>query len=534
MNNQNLHYIALTIGPIYETMSYCKKTRELWAGSYFFSLFMKKLILKLSQENIQFEVPYVPENISDAKFEIGVFHDRFIAKSELKKEELQSRLEKRISETLHEMCKEILKDENAYEALKEYLQYHYIIATKEELLNSTLKENVIFAIDAVLDSLELQNSFSYNNSSNIYKQKSEKSKSSFENESFKELINPVAKLQYEADRLKKDQNINYKFKSIPEIALVQIFENEKFKEFDFTNYKGEDNLDDYDLLYSELEKYDKKNKLKTLKHHHRYYAVVSADGDKMGKKIRTNPDDITTISQNIYNYITQEEQKEQIQPLQNIFEDFGGMLIYAGGDDMLGFLPIFGKNNEAFLSVLKELSQKFNNVVGNDVSLSFGVSINYYKSPMINAIHSAHHMLFDVAKKHNTNSRSGSISISLTKHSGQSLETTFFLTDDSYTKYKELFEDEVSGRLSLPHSIQYSMKGYENLFIDIFTNGTNVNTRLDSTFKRLVQDDSQKNELSSSLEEIKNYLKVIQPKCDKEYQKFIAQLAIIKFLRGDR
>jgi len=42
-------YIALTIGPIYKTLSSAKKTRELWGGSYLFSYIMKQIILEFKE-----------------------------------------------------------------------------------------------------------------------------------------------------------------------------------------------------------------------------------------------------------------------------------------------------------------------------------------------------------------------------------------------------------------------------------------------------------------------------------------------------
>ena len=102
-----MNYIALTIGPIYETMSYCKKTRELWVGSYFFSYFMKKLITKVSEEDseikIDFLVPFVKDekiNALNEKLEVGVFHDRFIASSEASKDAIKNLLVSKINETL--------------------------------------------------------------------------------------------------------------------------------------------------------------------------------------------------------------------------------------------------------------------------------------------------------------------------------------------------------------------------------------------------------------------------------------------------
>lgn len=545
-----MNYIALTIGPIYETMSYCKKTRELWVGSYFFSYFMKKLITKLSEEDseikIDFLVPFVKDekkNALNEKLEVGVFHDRFIATSESSKDDLKNLLISRINETLDELANIINANEQSKynEALKEYFQYHYIIATKDELLENTGKENVIFAIDAILDSLELQQKFTFENKSNIVKPKDSNSS---------DKINPIAKLQYEANRLKKDLGLKIKFKSIPRIAIANI------KKFELANLMQEkyldknriyrkkmyklfreavkdkyDNDDLYDTFYKEFEKDE------SFKPHHKYYAVIQADGDKMGKTIRNNPEKIGKISKNIFTYITQEE--EGISDINKLFNDFGGMLIYAGGDDLLGFAPISGKDDKTVFELIERLSSKFKKVVRNDVSLSFGVSINYYKSPMIEAIKQSGYLLFDVAKKHNTEEKSGSVALSLTKHSGQTFDGVFFLNDDSYISYKEIFKDELNGNITLPHNIQYSLKSLEFLIVDLFEKKSKksdeeIVLRINALFKNLVKDSSQNENMKSSIDRIKDYLLKFKPKSKDEFQKFITQLAIIKFLRGDK
>lgn len=514
-----MNYIALTIGPIYETMSYCKKTRELWVGSYFFSYFMKKLITKVSEEDseikIDFLVPFVKDekiNALNEKLEVGVFHDRFIASSEASKDAIKNLLVSKINETLDELAKIIDTNEQSiyYEALKEYFQYHYIIATKDELIENTGKENVIFAIDAILDSMELQQKFTFENKSNIVKPKDSNSN---------DKINPIAKLQYEANRLKKDLKLKIMFKSIPEIALANIIDPKIFKD--------EDNLDNYDTFYKEFEKDE------NFKPHHKYYAVIQADGDKMGKTIRNNPERIGKISKNIFTYITQSN--DEVSDINKLFSDFGGMLIYAGGDDLLGFAPIFGKDGSTLFELIETLSSKFKKVVGDDVSLSFGVSINYYKSPMIEAINNSYYLLSDIAKKHNTEEKSGSLALSLTKHSGQTFDGVFFLNDDSYISYKEIFKDELKGDITLPHNIQYSLKNFEDLFITLFQKENEETVlRIESLFKNLIKDSSQNENMKSSIDRIKDHLFKFKPKSKDEFQKFITQLAIIKFLRGDK
>ncbi len=519
-----MNYIALTIGPIYETLNNSKKTRELWVGSCFFSYFMKSLISKLleSEEKIDFLVPFVKDDELDSlsvSLEVGVFHDRFIASSSISKDALKKIIENKISETLYDFAEIIYKKEKDkyYEALKEYFQYHYIVATKDELLNGSGKENIIFAIDTILDSLELQNKFSFHNRANIVDSK----------ENFtKDKIHPIAKLQNEASRLKKELDLEkLNFLSIPEIALANVMDRKIFKDFDFSKFKDEDNLNDYDLFYKAFENE------KTFKPYHKYFAVIQSDGDKIGETIRKNPNNIGEISKRIYKYITQEQ--GEFKSINKMFEDFGGMLIYAGGDDLLGFCPIIGKDGKTFFELLEKLSSKFKNFLGNDLSLSFGVSINYYKSPMIEAINQSSYLLFNKAKNHNTANKSGSVALSLTKHSGQTFEGTFFLNDEIYTSYKKLLEEELSEKIELPHNIQYSLKSLETVFITIFEKNENIEERKNAIFKSLVQDSSQNENMKSSIDEIKSYLLKLKPITKEDFDKFITQLAIIKFLRGD-
>ena len=520
------NYIAFTIGPIYETMSYCKKTRELWAGSYFFSYFMKVFISKIFGENdIEFLLPYVNKTVLDKSYEVGVFHDRFIAKSSKSKETLKQILEDRYKETVHEMAEFIdfkKKIDMTYKALSSYLQHSYIIATEDELISATGKENIIFAIDAILDSMELEYSFDFENST----KKFTISKNDYKNAPDGK-VNPVAKLQYQAQRLKDEiKHTDLIFKTIPEIALASIVDTKKFKDFDFETFKNDDDIEKYEEFYKQFEEDD------NFKPHHKYYAVISGDGDNMGKTIRElfndNSSKITNLSKNIYSYITDDIS------LAKTFDEFGGMLIYAGGDDLLGFAPVFGKDGRSIFELLEELSKRFTNKVDKGVSLSFGVSINYYKYPMIEAINQAHSLLHD-AKKHNTNDKKGSLALSLTKHSGQTFEGVFFIHDDVFKRYKKLFIDELNQIIKLPHNLQHSLKKYETIFIDIFANyHDKKEEKIEAVFKNLIKDESHSDEAKNALDELKEFILISSPSDKKSFEKLITQLAIIKFLRGDR
>jgi CRISPR-associated protein Cmr2 len=572
------NYLSLTIGPIYETISYCQKTRELWAGSYFFSYFMKLLIASLEEEeDIEFIIPHIDNNVLNNDFKVGMFHDRFIATSSQSKEILKQLLENRVAETIYFMAqligdddsklsnetrtKELLKNTKidtktkAYTSLQNYIQYNYIVATESELLNATKAPNVIFAIDTILDSLELQNSFDFYNSAKVFQVKRDDYK-----KTLKDKVSAVAKLQYQAKELKnRIGQQQLKFRSIPEIALANVLANtndidnaiekeinqkinhgsSKFEwcQFIDDNY----DIERYEEVYNTLDTLAKKDETikQNYKPYHKYYAVISADGDKIGQTIRNiyneNPEEITTLSKNLYTYIAKEE-----LPLVKLFDDFGGMLIYAGGDDLLGFVPIFGKHmiegenrNKHIFDLLEELSTRFKQIVGENVSLSFGVSINYYKSPMIEAI-KASYTLLQEAKENNTEQKSGSLALCLTKHGGQQHKGIFFMHDTIYTAYKTLFIGELTGTIELPHNLHYKLQMYETLFVDIFTTyKKESSTKLNALFTNLITDESHSKTAKEALKSTQTYIENFVPNTPDRFKLLLAQLAIIKFLRGD-
>ena len=561
-----MNYLALSIGPIIETLSYCKKTRELWVGSYFFSYFMRTLIGELG-DDVDMILPYVPSN-KDERYDMltkykeeGIFHDRFIASSEDKnKEALKELIESSIDKALNSIIsKDNLnmvgyineKDSTAIkEVLKSYLQYHYIIATEEELISSTGKDNIIFAIDAILDSMELQTSFDSDNSTKVCKVNRDDYSVKTHG-----LVTPLAKLQYEAKSMKDIiDNTNFGFKSIPKIAVSDIVEklseDKEYKKILDKLEKDEERFwtlkdDPYDTFYNAI------NRNKDFKPHHKYYAVIYADGDKMGSTIKSiyEGDDkdgkIKQFSKNIYEYISHDETDKEDNKqtsLYKIIDDFGGMLIFAGGDDLLFFAPIFGVEARTVFDLLEEIAKRFKDQMkvgaeSVDVSLSFGMSIQYYKSPMIEAIERSKKLLFSDAKKHNTKKTSGSLALELTKHSGQSFKAIFFINDDEkvYGAYKKLFTQELSRDIELPHNIQYALQKYEYLIVDIFANyKEDATARIEALFTKMLEIDMRSDKAKEGIKLLQEYILKLAPSSKDEFKKLTTQLAIIKFLRGDQ
>lgn len=447
-----MNYIAYTIGPIYETildtLNDDNKTKKLKAGSYFFSLFMKTL-LKNIQNDFTVLVPYIESEALTKEYKnMGLFHDRFIAQSEMSKEDIKAVFEQRVQTTFQELAK-MIESESIADTLQQNMDNHHIVASEVEL--KSINENIIFALNQILDSIEVQRDFAYDKETSHIKQYQEKM---------------VAKLE---------------------------------------------NVKNLELLSGDFN----------------YYAVITADGDKMREKIKDeatqNPENIKKLSKKLYEFFTAQD---DIYTITN--KQFGGELIYAGGDDILAFVPVKYKE-KTFLDYIAVLDKKFKDTVGYDVSLSFGVNIAFYKYPLRDAVKSSFELLYN-AKNNGQNS----LAIKITKHSGQYFSSTLSMQDDKYIAYEQLVDDVLKETITLPHSIHHSLKRYEEAIIASFSN---TNSSLDAMFETVFNDNDNdiKNEKDTKgLNDLKEYIRAAHPSSNEQFDDIFSKLSIIKFLREDR
>lgn len=257
-----------------------------------------------------------------------------------------------------------------------------------------------------------------------------------------------------------------------------------------------------------------------------YYAVVTADGDKMGQKIKTLATDdvagIRPLSEALYSFFTAKEKGGDLYDLTT--ERHGGILIYAGGDDILALLPV-KKEDNTVLDYIQTLDKRFKKHVGDDVSLSFGVNIAYYKYPLRDAVNEAFDLLDD-AKSHAPNS----VSVKLTKHSGQWFEMTQTLSSDAYTKWYTLVEGVLNETLALPHAFHHSVERYRAAICKIYKDKLgSVAALFDMVFA-----DERKQEEKEGIEKAGELFDAFRPKDDAAFDALFSALAIIKFLREDR
>ena len=360
MESNKKQYVAVTIGPIFETISLVSTPAALWVSSYMFSCITKTICELLLSNGVQEEdiiTPYYSQTdtkLLNKKDGVGLFHDHIIFDGE----NFDIKDFNKIKDAaLQKIATDFLLD---FEYLKTYVQ---IAAVKYEA------ENPIFGCENMLNSRELEKPF-------------------------------VAK-DDEQPLLKKlfagEGSANEWIKYIAEKLGI-------FEKWQLTAGK---NIKDLNMIVNPIP--GVKAKMKK----HCYYAIVRSDGDNMSKIISSlNGDEqFRDFSKTCLAYCS---------AIAEEVASFGGVTIYAGGDDLLAILPCENKDGKTpfeFVESANAIFDGFFQSYNKPTSLSFGISICYKKFPLYEALDDSAFLLFGVAK--DKNHKNCSV-IHLQKHAGQS------------------------------------------------------------------------------------------------------------------
>ncbi len=519
-------YLALTIGPIVETLMESKKTKELFAGSYLFSYFMKNLLIRFHEMQYSLILPYHKEikSLFDSQNGVGMFHDRLIVSSEKTKEDIQDDVNTFVKDSIDLIVNGVINIDpqknskqktEIEEFFKNYFQISYLITDKFSLKEITNK----------LDVCELHREFII--FPDKYKQLRDQEG---------EKVNPLIYLQrkFHQSFLKDDAFGEKKsdFPSVLEIALG--------KTIDYTYNDKEDDKREEEALKGE-------------KTHKKYMALIQGDGDRIGailKKIDTDPEQIKLFSQKLLDFAKE---------IPSVASKYKAQVVYAGGDDMLAFAPIIAPEQKTVFDFLKELDNKFKEIIkelniyeAENVSQSFGVTIFYYKKPLYQALQKALYNLFSIAKQSNEMNKAV---VELIKHSGQTFTVDIILNSTSYELFSNLLEIELDAEQSaLPHSITHNLQRSKNLLKAIANNykdaklSEKIENFFENNFNKEIHDDTMTQQtltLTRNLltEELKLYQKNLtatpstekrEELFDTHFTHFSALLSTIKHLRGDR
>lgn len=376
-------YIGITIGPILNTLEEAGSPAALWFASSFFSDLTRRLCRVITGEGGMEDAvilsPYYSDQIrmDDG---VGKFHDRIIFFTEHYD---RQRLEEMIVHVRGEMVQnflypgQTLSEEDIAAFLDKYLQIHFVVLDKEKISGSS-----ILAVSPYLDAMELMKTFPADNACNP----------------FKAIFGGGGSGSNEY--LKK----SLLFKSV-------MGSNNQF-------INGQGNIRDIGEIASCMGRLDKKLKKS------RYFAVVQADGDGMGHFLEALDDaGVTGFSKACLDYAGEAADK---------IARFGGMTIYAGGDDLLFLAPVENGDGQNIFGLCRAICQLFEMKMAAVFpksqavpTISFGISIQYKKYPLYEALANAQRLLFDEAKKHcyrgMTDAAKNSMAIALQKHSGQTM-----------------------------------------------------------------------------------------------------------------
>lgn len=405
-----MKYSAINIGPIIQTLSLARRPRELWAASYLFSYLMECIINQLPE---QCEI-IAPVKGNENNMYVGLYPDRlyFSHKGEVSLTDI-------CEKTWDKFCEELFN--GASDEFKDYFNMMHISLD----LKTDKYPIAIAKLNSCLDILELcavahNPRGSINVTENIYSFISKRKDS------------PLVRVSQDSDRMPME--------TLAEVAAcqLQVLGEDKWKEFEKNN-RDESFVGDPYSLYKSYEEY---------KSYHRYFCVVQADGDNMGKTVTSDilsNDELRSISEMLWNYGIEASE---------LINKFGGKAIYAGGDDLLFLAPVVGKDGRNIFGLLDSVAQIFDSVInnlpetirGNELktpSLSFGVSICYYKYPLYEALESARNLLFNVAKKGTVKNK---IAWSLVKHSGEVFNACYSkFNENLHNTFKEILTYKVDG-----------------------------------------------------------------------------------------
>ncbi|KGN84805.1 type III-B CRISPR-associated protein Cas10/Cmr2 [Porphyromonas sp. COT-290 OH860] len=385
-------YTAITIGPIGKTLDKARKVKAYWSASYMFSWIMRELLSRISKiEGLEILSPAYDSTSSEALLSgVGLFPDRAFIRGEGlsdqiledTKSDILAHLAFKLHDSFWKNNPDAATDDiPSLEELRQYLEDYIMISSVR--IEREEKKGIISKLNQYLDTLELRQRAT--SSTNDYLTPFLAQNNSFITQEIGEKI---------------------PFATTSLIAVSGWMDDEQVKacsdEEGSINYAK---VYEYELLQ------------KSYRNCYKYLAVVKADGDSFGKFIAELKDEeMKAFSKAFFDFSVQVA-KDIASPRT--------VPVYIGGDDLFFFVPIYShKRNEDIFNIISSVEACFGRfkaaVKGAEgLSLSYGVSIFYYKSPMSEAIEVANQLLGQAKS-----SGRDRVAVSIRKHSGRTIEFT--------------------------------------------------------------------------------------------------------------
>lgn len=497
-----MKYTALTIGPIIKSLGLAHKTRELWAASYFFSSLMEKTIKNLNNDDAII-LPYPQKKSLIAILKIdesqiksaGIFPDRLILES---KDGLFDEVKDAVETSI-----ESLKTEFGFscnmEELKNYISSHIIEFEYVARKLKKEKDNIIYQTNDFLANCELQANYA-----------------AIDSECLSKMFDKIVETHLYKEIFNKNIFGTKGFPSILEISTQGL---------DTDDVRIDDDTIEDEQIWEKLKDLNK-DKLKT---HHKYIAIVQADGDSIGEIIKQVAVD--------------KEGSKKIREFSKALSGFSllaaqeiakyrGIPVYTGGDDLLFFAPVTNGKENIFQLIEKldvifeeQVTKKFTKTKPK-ASMSYGVSVSYYKFPMHEALNTARDLLFNKAKQKPKNA----VAFKVLKHSGQAFETILHKPLDD--KFINLLAQDKG---LVINSLMYGFDKHKVLLEESLNGKTNA--KLENFFENFYNKDIHKKS-KDFINDVKELLEKAYTNNEGDFKKTInqvfAQLRIIKFLNAKK
>lgn len=532
--------IGITIGPIHEIMKHSKKTRELWFGSYLFSMLMKNIYEKLETKNYSFLKPFKDNSSNLGALPVttaGLFPDRIVARTDKEIYVVSNEINEIIKQTNKNFIK-IINDLITAEAARKVNSNPSVILLKNALqltdtiVNDYLKidfvaipangieeNNIVGEIEKYLDAIDVNRSFSLGeNLPTCFRCKSlpaivEVYEQFNTPANEKQKLCPFCFIKLRSHHSKAIQDLTgispaKPFPSISEISAVEL--KEKYQklfmnqddEIDFNNFPNDGSVKNY----------------------HKYYALFMADGDNLSStaSLLKTPE---FLSKCLFEFGNEVHRITE--------NDYKGKLIYMGGDDIFTLMPFAFKERNNIKTILDYAFQinKFykdlvtNQIEGSTTSLSIGIVIAYYKFPLSIAIEEVYEQLFNNAK--NIPNKNG-LAVKFIQHSGADSSFKIRLDNPNLALILDIYKNVLLTDDHFP-GVHHKLKKYEKVLPNLMSD-----RQIDVFFEKRINEGFKNDEQKTLfLELIKSSFRKSKSEIEEELDKVGNILHVLKFLKGD-
>jgi CRISPR-associated protein Cas10/Cmr2, subtype III-B len=454
-----MKYVGITIGPIFKTIGEAISPAGLWFGSYFFSTVTKKLCEKLVEiPNVKIFSPFYNSNSNQNPQEdgIGRYHDRILFSVD-GNTVTEEKLQKIISAVKKEMAGKFGKFNSGQieNFINNYLRIDFVILNEEtinEIIGKSGKagNNIAIILNDALDALELMAAGKGRTDMNLFAPffAGQKGNRNIYIKKSKLFTDTKPNSQLVIKHPDRDSDL----KAIEDIALSRKKEENSSEE-----------VPDGEVAPTRSE----------------YYAVVNSDGDKVGTLLKALCKDVEISEQSDRINIFSRACLDYAGEAAKLVGKYGGMTIYAGGDDLLFIAPVHSifslcsELDEMFKKTLKKGLEKVNLPDnGINVSLSFGVAVQYVKYPLYEALERARVQLYKAKESYGKRPNGSKISggnrlgIELVKHSGKTVQ--LMVENEKLDVIDDLINYRATTNDQALESVLYNLQDTEIIFKLLF------------------------------------------------------------------